>query len=291
MIRPKNFGYNAQTALSNSFQNDIQVDNLSDKALREFDEMVMILESNEIRVKVFEDLGDQLFDSVFPNNWISHSPKGHVVVYPMANLNRQAEVRTDIINFVEQLIPESNRIDMRLKADQGKFLEGTGSIIFDHENKVAFAAESSRTDIRLFNQLCEMMDYKQVSFESFDLKSFPIYHTNVMLSISEKFSIVCLDSITNLIERVMVKRELEKLNKEIIELTFEQMNSFAANSFEVLNQNGESCLLISRRGVESLSNDQLDQIKKYSKIIPLSVPNIEDVGGGSVRCMVAGLFS
>ncbi len=291
MVRPKNFGYNAETAQSNSFQNNLKIDNIASKALEEFDEMLRIIRSNNIQVEVFEDERTDLYDSVFPNNWISHTPEGNVIVYPMKDENRRREIRQDIVGRLLGLIPSSKKNDLSEYAKGGRFLEGTGSIIFDHASKTAFAAQSSRTEIKLFNQLCLSLGYNAVSFESFDLKGHPIYHTNVMLSISEKYAIICLESISNILERVMVKKELEKIGKEIIEINFQQMNSFAANSFEVLDSDMKSCLLMSAKGIASLGKEQKIQITNNSNLIGIEVPNIENIGGGSVRCMVAGLFN
>lgn len=288
MVKPKSFGFNSETAHSNSFQNSLGDADNGSKAREEFKKMVIELESNQIDLMVFEDLIEGLPDSVFPNNWISNIPDQAVVVYPMLTPNRKREVRDDIINWTKEKLNLSDLIDLR---NEETILEGTGSIVFDHSNKIAFAAISPRTSIQLLNKLCSMIGYESYSFESVDLSGGQIYHTNVMMSIAEKYAVVCFESIIDPIERSMLKKKLESLNKVLIEISYPQMNAFAGNVLEVNNKSSESVLLMSRTAREAFSENQINVIESYSKILDFDISTIEKIGGGSVRCMLAGFFN
>jgi hypothetical protein len=290
MIRPKSFGFNRQTAESNYFQQSELSEDVISVAQKEFDEMVRLLQKHNIEVVQFDDIADNLPDSVFSNNWISHFPSGEIIVYPMLTRNRRDEVRQDIIDWMEINMGGKTVIDLTKHAEEGKFLEGTGSIVFDYINKIAYACSSPRTDFEIFNDLCARLNYTPVKFRSEDDCGREIYHTNVMMTIAEKFSIICLASVTKKVEKETIIKSLNESSKEIIEITQEQLNSFAGNAFEVINEQNESCLLISQTAFDSLTSLQIDRIQKYSKILPISIPTIEKIGGGSVRCMSTGLF-
>lgn len=289
MVRPKNFGFNEETAYSNSFQNKVNISQVAEKALREFDNMVEVLKKNHIQVKVFDDIKEGLKDSVFPNNWISQFPNGELVIYPMATLIRAKEVRSDIIDWVKKLKAQGDFIDLRKRSDN--YLEGTGSIVFDYQNKMAYASLSVRTDKVLFENLMNELGYKGLFFESFDLNNELIYHTNVMMSIAENYTLICSESIHDDSKRRDIKENLINASKELIELDYDQMNNFLANSFEVRNDQGESILLMSDSAFKSLKKEQIDKVNNFSRIVSIPIPTIEKIGGGSVRCMIAGLFS
>ena len=289
MVRPQSFGYNPQTALSNSFQNKVSSEDVSTIAQKEFDEMVTLFESKKIKTKIFSDIEKNLPDSVFPNNWISHIPGEAIVVYPMLTENRRKEVRPDIIDEIVKELNESTIIDLRTESNL--ILEGTGSIIFDHKSKFAFACVSPRTDLSLLKMLCDEVGYKSITFESVDVGGKQIYHTNVMLSIADRFAVVCLESIPDFIERSMLKKSLENIGKEIVDINYSQMNSFAANALEVLNEEGDSFYAMSKTAFDALKPEQIKLIEKSSIILPIQIENIERVGGGSVRCMMAGFFN
>lgn len=288
MVRPSSFGFNHQTAESNSFQNHSVLENVNVLAQQEFDQMVAKIAANNIEVKVFDDVEQGLPDSIFPNNWISNIPNKTIVIYPMLTENRKKEVRSDIIAWGSSLLGFEEVVDLR---NQDLILEGTGSIVFDHLNKIAFAAISPRTSITLLNELCQKIGYRSVSFESVDLKGGQIYHTNVVMSVGEQFAIVCLESVPDIIERTMLKKELEQLGKEIIEISYAQMNSFAGNALEVSSVDGSVYFLMSTTAENCLSENQKSAIEQYAKILSFDISTIEKVGGGSVRCMLAGFFN
>ncbi len=290
MIRPLSFGFNAQTSESNAFQQNLEIKNASIAAQAEFDSMVEKLKAHSIEVKIFEDQKMGLPDSVFSNNWMAHLPEKKVVIFPMYTPNRRAEVREDIIAWIEHSRDATKRISLADHVDQNEFLEGTGSIVFDYQNKIAFACESPRTDIKLFEEFCSLLGYVPFSFQSFDLSGKLIYHTNVMLTIADRYALVCLESVENPIERKMLEFKLRDSHHELIPLTHQQMNLFAGNCIEVLNEKKESCLLMSKTAFVALNTEQKIVIEKYSQIIWFEIPTIESIGGGSVRCMITGLF-
>ncbi len=290
MIRPKHFGFNAETAPTNSFQNQINMGALTDQVLHEFDRVVHQLREAKIRVEVFEDTDIPLPDAVFPNNWFAVLPGNVLTIFPMMAESRKREVRMDIIEWIKKNCKIEHQVDLRELAKEDQFLEGTGSIVFDHDTKIAFACESPRTSISLFENYCRQIGYTPFSFESLDLLGQQIYHTNVMLSIATNYVLVNLDSVENQLERSFLKLKLAQNGKELIELSYAQMNAFAANVFEVQDENGASCLIMSSTANESLRTAQIARIERYSKIIVVNIPTIEKIGGGGIRCMLAGIF-
>lgn len=290
MIRPNNFGFNHETAKSNLFQNLITTKSVNEKVSVEFNHFVDKLIESDIRLKIFDDSIEALPDAVFSNNWITHLPSGVVTVYPLLAKNRRREVRQDIIDWVMHETKAKQFIDLQHFAENNLFLEGTGSIVFSHEHKLAFACESERTSIKLFEDYCGQIGYTPISFESLDLNGNQIYHTNVMMSVNNGFCIICLDSIQNTLERSFLTAQFKEHHIEIINLSYLQMNCFAANSLEVLNNQNEACLIMSTTAYNSLTKDQVVQMEHYAKIIRVDITNIERIGGGGVRCMLTGLF-
>lgn len=291
MVRPCNFGFNQETASSNSFQNNLNLRNAQQLALNEFDEMVTQLTASNIKVKVFEDKNNDTPDSIFPNNWIANLPSGEVTIFPMYTKNRRREIRTDIIDFIKSESNSNKLIDLTEEVDQHKFLEGTGSIVFNHAYKIAFACESLRTDIALFEAYCSKINHTAFSFQAVDLDGELIYHTNVVMTITSKCAIVCFDAVQNILEREMLKQKLVHCQLEIISISYLQMNAFAGNCFEVLNDKNISHLLMSTTAFNVFSDDQLKILKTHHQILAFEIPTIEKIGGGGVRCMVAGVFA
>jgi hypothetical protein len=291
MVRPASFGFNNQTAASNFFQQNRSIGDIGLKARAEFDAMVEKIRSADIAVQVFDDLMPGLPDSVFCNNWMAQLPEKQVIVFPMLTENRRAEIRTDILEWIKAQTASAGLIDLRKNIDTRQFLEGTGSVVFDYRNKIAYACESPRTDIALFEQFVRQVGYTPVSFLALDLNGNPIYHTNVVMSIANAYALVCFDAIEDAIERSMLHINLEGTGHDIIPLSFAQMNSFAGNCIEVHNKKGESFLLMSATAERALTDLQKFTISKYSKLLSFEIPVIEQIGGGSVRCMITGLFS
>ncbi len=289
MIRPANFGHNAETAKSNTFQNHDESKNLQELALKEFDEMVNTLRQASIEVQVYEDSLNPLKpDAIFPNNWFSTHPDGKIISYPMLAENRRLERRQDIIDDLKNNYQSSAELDYTAYEQESRFLEGTGSIIFDHVYKTAYACESPRTDVKLLEALCAKIGYLPISFQSFGLDGTPVYHTNVMLSIGEDIAVVCSDSVTFQMEKRMLLKTLRKHHK-VIEVDFPQMNQFACNCLEVGRSGQKNALVMSTTAKNSLRIEQLEKIEDYLEIVPVHIPTIEKIGGGSARCMMAGV--
>jgi len=291
MLKPNNFGFNFETKSTNSFQNNIKEseNNIQEKAIDEFNSMVKTLQNNNVDVKVFNDKIEKLPDSVFMNNWISTFPDGKLIVYPIFSKIRRNEKRVDLINNIIETYDITEYIDLSHFELEKQFLEGTGSVVFDYDNKIAYACLSERTHETVFNELCKLIDYQGFVFNAENLDGKSIYHTNVMMSITKTFAIVCLESISDPMERNMIKLSLKRSGKTVIEIDFSQLNNFSANSLEVFNIHNESLFIISSTAESSLTDSQKQKINETSKIVVVNIPIIERVGGGSARCMITSV--
>jgi hypothetical protein len=290
MIQPVNFGFNAQTAVNNSFQKNIDGD-VQQKALQEFTDLVALLRNNKIDVTVVEDsLDPSTPDSIFPNNWISFHDDGRIFLYPMFAVNRRHEKKDTVLEAIKNKFLITEIIDLSQSEAEELFLEGTGSMVLDRENKIAYACLSPRTDEKILNEFCSMAGYSPVSFRSTDSTGKNIYHTNVMMCVADSYAVVCLESVTNERERKDLVTSLERTNKEIVDISSQQLNSFAGNMLQVKNVNGELLLVMSSQAYESLTTGQIVTLQKHNQIIHSSLNTIETAGGGSARCMMAEVF-
>ncbi len=289
MIRPVNFGFNEQTAGSNAFQVKQGVENeVQEKALTEFNNLVTVLRNNDVDVTVIDDTPEpHTPDSIFPNNWVSFHSDGNIFLYPMQAENRRLERREDIINQLEDCFKVHHIVDLSRFEHDHKFLEGTGSMVLDRIGKIAYACLSPRTDRDVLAIFCEQTGYKTVCFDAVDEHGKAIYHTNVLMCVGSKFAVICLDSIANPHERIMVTESLQSTRKEIIEISFEQMNQFAGNMLEVQNKSGEVLIVMSQSAFKSLTEAQKATLEKHGKLIYSNINTIETNGGGSARCMIA----
>lgn len=295
MIEPVAFGYNAQTAKNNYFQVNSQSSETQTKALQEFNAFVDKLRSKGICViKVKDTLEPHTPDSIFPNNWVSFGGDGKVVLYPMFAPNRRDERRMEVLEEVKKQGFEITEIvDFTSSEEDDKFLEGTGSMIFDHDNRIAYGSVSLRLDEQLFRDFCEKMGYTPIVFHSFQTtgdQRLPIYHTNVMMCVADRFVVICLDCIDDTSERQNVIHTIEKSGKEIVSISEDQMQNFAGNMLQLQNDKGQKFLVMSQTAYESLKKEQVEQIEKYSEILYSDLNTIETNGGGSARCMLAEVF-
>ena len=298
MIRPKHFNFNHETAKNNHFQKEektLKNKEILQNAISEFEELVKKIKQKNIKVEIFEDREEVITtDSIFPNNWISLHKDGKIYVYPMFSEIRRKEKRIDIINSYRDngyLINET--IDLSKYEKENKFLEGTGSMVLDRENKLCYAAISERTSREVLNKFCEISGYEAIAFKSyqtFENKRKEIYHTNVMMCIADKYVIICLDSIDNIDERKSVIKKLIESKKEIIEINEKQCNNFAGNMLQVKNNQNKKFLIMSKSAYNSLSKEQLKLITSHNEIIYSSLDTIEKLGGGSARCMITENF-
>ena len=288
MIRPVNFAFNAETATNNAFQIKNDETDVQGKALKEFDQFVSMLRSNGVDVTVVQDTTEPSTpDSIFPNNWISFHGDGTVLLYPMYAPNRRAERKEHVIGKINDHFLIKNKIDLSYNERSGVFLEGTGSMVLDRDNRIAFACLSPRTDRKVLDEFCNKMNYEAVVFHSVDESGQPIYHTNVMMCVADKFVVICLDSIPDAEERKKVIAAIQKTRKEIIAIKYDQLNHFAGNMLQVENNKGEKLLVMSKQAFQSLSNEQEKKLSGYNRIIHASLNTIEANGGGSARCMMA----
>ena len=296
MIRPINFGYNEETAQDNYYQNkDSIIKNSNESAQNEFDNMVNNLRQNGVSVHVFQDdENDYTPDSIFPNNWVSFHENGDIGLFPMYAKNRRLERRPEVLEFLEnEGFAISNIVDYSSAESENKFLEGTGSMILDRENRVAYCSISNRSNEDLFIEFCEDFEFTPVIFNSFQSvgdKRLPIYHTNVMMCIATDYVMICLDSIDDKNQRKNVSNFINGSGKKLIEISENQVESFAGNMLELINENGNSLLVMSKSAEDSLNENQKNIIKNYSRIVSCDINTIEVCGGGSARCMMAEIF-
>lgn len=297
MIRPLRFGYNKETAANNYYQRileGITPETLQERALEEFERFTNILTQDDINVHVVSDSPDpETPDSVFPNNWVSFHNNGKVGLYPMYAESRRYERRNDIITMLSENFIVEEVIDLSRYEKRGQYLEGTGSMILDHENRIAYAALSERTHQTVLNEFCDIFNYKPVVFianQTVNGERLPIYHTNVMMCLGDTFAVVCLDAIDDLDERNNVINNLERTRKEIVSISEDQVKTFAGNMLQVGDPSGDRFLVMSTAAFNSLDENQVSVLEKYNKLIHSPLDTIEACGGGSARCMMAEIF-
>jgi hypothetical protein len=291
MIRPVAFGYNPETAINNAFQRADDTGNVQEKALKEFDAFVDLLRTHGIEVLVVEDTPQPLTpDSIFPNNWFSTHDDGTLCLYPMFAENRRYERKDTVLETIRSHFQWKDTISFINYEAQGKFLEGTGSMILDRDNRIVYACLSPRTDKDVLFNFCHNMNYTPCWFDASDEHGTAIYHTNVMLCIAEHYAIACLDAVKDTAQRRKLTETIESTGKTIIPITLQQMAQFAGNMLEVANKQGEHFLVMSGTAYRSLSKEQLSAISCHAQIIHPELPTIETNGGGSARCMMAEIF-
>jgi hypothetical protein len=293
MVRPAAFGFNEETAANNYFQSnpDIGKEELQQKALAEFDNMVQTLRSHDINIVVIEDTKEPAKpDAIFPNNWLSTSPNGTVGVFPMYAPNRRIEKRDEILQQLAAEFVVKDVQDWSEYEVEGRFLEGTGSMIIDYENKMIYACVSERTSLSVLEKYAATNAFQAIVFLATDKNGMPVYHTNVMMAVGEDFCVLCEEAIEEEWELIAVRQLLESTHHTIIAITREQMHQFAGNMLQVKNNNGEKFLIMSQTAFNSLRKEQKEMLEAYSTLLPIAVPMIEEVEGGSVRCMMAEIF-
>jgi len=292
MVRPDHFGFNTETAKSNAFQKEILIGENSQirkAALAEFDAFVCKLQDHNIDVKVFDSSKNKHDpDAVFPNNWISFHEGGTVIIYPMLTKNRRVERRKEIVDELGKSFEIKRIIDLSSEELKGRILEGTGSIVFDHANKFAYANASDRTNQNLFSEVCKLLGYRGIFFKAVDESGKDIYHTNVLMTIGEEFAVICKEAI-DARDRGVVVDNLKACGLEVIEISFDQMNHFAGNMIQVKSKDEKNYLVMSQTAFEILTETQKEQLSKYADFIHSDIHTIESVGGGSARCMIAGI--
>ena len=291
MIRPVNFSFNAETAVNNSFQIPTGDKNIQEKAQLEFESFIKKLKDNNIDVTVVEDTPEPYTpDSIFPNNWISFHEDGSICLYPMFAKNRRMERKPTVLSAIAEKFRIHQTHDFTTHEDKNIFLEGTGSMVLDRDNKIAYACLSPRTHATVLEAFCHKMNYQPVAFTSVDVSGEPIYHTNVMMCVADEYVIICLESIKDMKEKERVIKQIQDTNKKIIAISFDQMNQFAGNMLQVRNTMGHRFLVMSSQAYHALKVDQIKEIEQFNPIIHSDIKTIETNGGGSARCMMAEVF-
>ena len=292
MIRPHRFYPNPETAADNTFQRpaDGDPDALSDAARKEFDVAVATLRNAGVSVHVLDDTTNpEKPDAVFPNNWISTHHDGRVALFPMYSPLRRLERRHDIVEELRNRYRVTEVIDYSAFEKESCYLEGTGSLVLDHVNRIAYVSLSNRSNPKMIAHFAEDFGYEPVTFTSIGPDGHPIYHTNVMMCMGTRFALVGLDMIPNESEKKQVRARLEASGREIVELKPEQVANFAGNAIELDNGQGEKLLVMSVRAVATFNERERTVLKRYVRLVPLKLPTIE-LAGGSARCMIAEIY-
>jgi hypothetical protein len=291
MIRPAHFAFNEETAGNNEFQTrDAGLDNIQKKAIVEFNTMTNLLTHHGVRVHIIQDTAEPVKpDAVFPNNWLSTHAGNTLITWPMYAYNRRIERRNKIQEHLARLFHIDRIIHYERYESEQIFLEGTGSLVLDRKNKIAYACLSDRTHNALISVFCKDMGYTAVVFHALDEQQKSIYHTNVMMAIGEKIAVICSESILDE-SREKVIDSLLGSGKEILDISTEQMCHFAGNMLELKSTAGQPLMILSQTARSSLTTDQLALLEKHCQLVVPEIPVIETIGGGSVRCMICEIF-
>jgi hypothetical protein len=296
MVKPFGFGYNPETAASNAFQQSQGKEDetrIQSRALSEYEGLVSVLRSWGVEVIEFSpDNSTDTPDAVFPNNWVSFHDDGTVILYPMMAPSRRLERRLDYINALEQQhqFQVSKIVDLSYYEDQQRYLEGTGSLVIDYVNNVIYANHSPRTSSKLVNKVAEMLKCGTCQFTAVDDSGLDIFHTNVLMCVGDHFTVVCLDALNIPEERLKLASSLKSHGHEIVNITVEQMKQFAGNMMQLRSIGGDSILAMSESAYSSLDKEQIKTLEQYARLVYAPIDTIEKYGGGSVRCMMAGIF-
>lgn len=290
MVRPHHFTPNPETAADNAFQlprPELTAEALEARALTEFDAVVRTLMAQGVRVHVFDDLGRDTPDSVFPNNWFSTHHGGRVAIYPMAAPSRRGERRADVIEMLKRDYRVQEVIDYSGLENDNLFLEGTGAMILDHAERIAYVGASSRANPVILERFCTHFGYEPMVFGNTDPHGNPIYHTNVIMSIATEFAVVCTEVMTDAARRDEILRRLEESGRDIVDISWRQVTEFCGNGLELTGSSGR-LYACSERAASAFTAEQRATIERSSSIVSIDVPTIE-LAGGSVRCMLAGI--
>lgn len=295
MITPDHFAYNPETATTNKFQH-FEKEDIAKKAMQEFNKTVETLRREHIEILVLPSRKDiKTPDAVFPNNWVAffnHENTVTMILFPMLNKSRRLERQPDQVKDLLHTkgIKIKSTFDFTPYATNNEALEGTGSLVLDRRSKLAFASLSPRTDLKILREFATRLNYKPISFKSYDRDGQLIYHTNVMMSIGDKFAVLCEECIVDAQERKRVKTFLEGGGKEIITISLDQVYEMCGNLLQVKAKDGQKKIIMSQRALDAFKEEQKEALQKFGKLVPVDVTTIETVGGGSVRCMLAEVF-
>lgn len=290
MVKPVRFGYNPQTAGNNAFSRPGRETSAQENALREFTSYVSLLRANKIEVVIGEDTPTpHTPDSIFPNNWFSTHEDGTLVLYPMSTVNRRNERKEEILDTIRKNFDVKRLIDLTWWETENLFLEGTGSMVMDRDNKIVYAVKSQRTSLKVLEDFCKQMSFSPVYFEASDRNGTAVYHTNVMMSLGTEYAVICTESIRPE-DRERVLSSIKDSGRKIMDISFEQLEHFAGNMLELRNTEGKPILVMSASARKSLTTEQNRELSAHYKLLSPQLDYIETHGGGSARCMLAELF-
>lgn len=290
MVKPVRFGFNPQTADNNAFSRPGRDTSAQENALREFTSYVSLLRANKIDVVIGEDTySPHTPDSIFPNNWFSTHDDGTMVLYPMSTVNRRHERKEELLEVIRKNFEVRRLIDLTWWENDNLYLEGTGSMVLDRDNRIVYAARSPRTSEKVLEDFCKQMCFTPVCFDASDRDGMAIYHTNVMMSVGTLYAVVCTESIHEE-DREKVLTSLRESGKKIMEITLDQLGHFAGNMLELHNSEGKAVLVMSASARKSLTPEQNRELSNHYKLLSPQLDSIEMLGGGSARCMLAELF-
>lgn len=291
MVRPFRFAFNEETAQNNYFQQAGESVSVAVKALEEFDAFVSQFHGKDVDVTVVQDTPEPWTpDSVFPNNWFSSHISGELVLYPMFAENRRQERKREVLDLLTRKMNHRKVIDLTHWEKEGEFLEGTGSMVFDRDKRIAYCCRSPRTSEKVLADFCARLNYDAVVFNATDKNGNLIYHTNVMMAVGNQVAIVCLESIKDDNERQKVVSRLTSAGKIIVDISLDQVVRFAGNMLEVKSRNGQPIMVMSASARNALTAVQETIISTYNTILSAPLSTIETNGGGSARCMLAEIF-
>lgn len=292
LVSPLTFGFNEETKESNTFQHHLQDSSkvIQIKAEQEWNSVCKMLITKGVNVIAILDSQNPVKpDALFPNNWITTHEDGKIIIYPLLAKNRRTEKRLEIINALQQKYVTTDFINLSFFEKEDTFLEGTGSMVFDRDNKIIYSCLSARTHIEPLKYVGKLLGYEVVSFHAFN-HNHPIYHTNVFMSVGSKWVAICFDAIPDRFEKEKLKKSFKNTGKEIIELSIKQIDLFAGNILELKSKTNEAIIVMSQTTLESLSKCQKKQFSSHGEICAAAVPTIEQVGGGGIRCLLAEIF-
>jgi hypothetical protein len=292
LVSPSTFGFNPETAKSNVFQHDLHLEKniIQQKAQKEWEGVCSMLVKEKINViAIMDTLAPVKPDALFPNNWITTHESGKIILYPLMAPNRRAEKRLDIVYQLTQKYKVKEIIDLSFYEKEGLYLEGTGSMVFDRQNKIIYSCLSARTAIEPLEHVAKLLGYQVVPFQAFD-QGAPIYHTNVFMSVGQRWATICKEAIPDKNEIEKLIHFFKKTGKEIIYLTQKQIDAFAGNILELETPEKLKKIIMSKTTYESLSEEQIEQFSSFGDICYSDVSTIEQVGGGGIRCLLAELF-
>jgi hypothetical protein len=291
MIRPRSFSPNPETAADNSFQRSAAPDSASATASAAYAEVTVMaatLQNEGVQVHLFDDQDHiDTPDSVFPNNWFSTHAGGHIALYPMYSPSRRRERRSDVIEMLKARYRVQDVIDYSGLEYDKLFLEGTGAMVLDHLDRVAYTVRSNRANAVALERFCTHFNFEPMAFDAADASGQAVYHTNVIMCVASEFAMVGFEMISDPLRRDEIRSRLGESGRDIIDLSSAQIAEFAGNAMELTSAQGR-LLAISARALASLKREQIAVIERSARIVPLSVPTIE-LAGGSVRCMLAGI--